>query len=193
MSGYAAKQIELSSSYTTSQVIVTRKPVLRRSATSAEARTRDRSANCSRDSSAARSTYQFSYVGRKPSVSTLRQKSPPRTTTPVPCKLSRMSCASPVKNAVSWMCRPREIPLFRTSGGTNAIHCSPSVWLELSMVYHSLVIDNPMEHAFVVSVSARNPNMCVDTTVTPHLGRDVTGGCETLYRLRERVPFPWTL
>jgi hypothetical protein len=123
MSGYAAKQIELSVSYTTSQVIVTRKPVLRRSAASAEARTRDRSANCSRDSSAARSTYQFSYVGRKPSVSTLRQKSPPRTTTPVPCKLSRMSCASPVENAISWMCRPREIPLFRTSGGTNAIHC----------------------------------------------------------------------
>lgn len=44
------------------------------------------------------------------------------------------------------------------------------------MVYHSLIIDNPMKRALVVSVSARNPNVYVDTTVTPHLGRNVTGG-----------------
>jgi hypothetical protein len=60
------------------------------------------------------------------------------------------------------------------------------------MVYHSLVINNPMEYAFVISVPARNSNVRIELTIATHLGGNVIGGHEALHRFRERMPFPRT-
>ena len=75
----------------------------------------------------------------------------------------------------------RELPLLRSLVGTRASQCSWSVRFEEPMVNHSLVIKDPMEHAFLTPIASGNPDVSIRFTVGTRFDRYVIGRCVVLH------------
>jgi hypothetical protein len=73
--------------------------------------------------------------------------------------------------ASSLMCWLRsDVPVSLIAAGRRAVQSPPgSEWLELSMVNHPFLVDDPVIFAFRVADGSRNSNMGVRLTVTPGL------------------------